>query len=143
MKKTGLIAVCIWAAFLMLLAVPGKCAAGIQVSINFPLPFPAVIASPPVVALPGPPRHVVVPHTDVYYYPDGRDTLYYDGYWYQPRGQDWYRARSRDGQWAHIARHRVPRAVVILPVGDHYRSREQRLDWDDRHDYRRERHWRN
>ena len=141
MKKTRLITVSLWAVVLMLLAAPGKGTAGVQVSIGLAAPFPAVIVPQPVAALPHSPRHVAVPKTDSYYYPLDSDSLYYDGYWYRPRGRAWYRATSYDGPWGYIATHRMPRAVIILPAGDHWRWQDRRHDYDDRHDHRHGRHW--
>ncbi len=142
MKKTRFITLSLAAASLLLLAAANESTAGVQVSINFPVPVPAVVAPPPVVALPAPPRHVAVIHTDVYYYPDAMGTLYYDGYWYRPRGGAWYRAVSYGGPWGYIARHRVPRSVVVIPSGGYGEWRDRRHGYDDHDDYRRGRQWR-
>ena len=37
------------------------------------------------------------------------DVFFYNGYWWSPRGNRWYRARAYNGPWKTISRYRVPK----------------------------------
>ncbi len=89
-----------------------------EVSVNINLgPPPIVVAEPPAL--------VMVPESRVYYVPDPHiDVFFYDGYWWSPRGDRWYRARAYNGPWVVMRRSRVPRSVVYMPRD--YRVRYER-----------------
>jgi len=110
MKKRIIItAIGIAGVLLMTILVPVAANAGVNVTVNVPLP-PLVI--------PAPPGLVVIPNTYVYYPPDvGVDIFFYHGYWYRPYHGYWYRARGYNGPWGPIAIERVPRAVYGIPPG--------------------------
>jgi hypothetical protein len=89
-----------------------------EVSININLgPPPIVMSTPPAV--------VMIPGSQVHFVPDPQiDVFFYDGYWWSPRGQQWYRAREYRGPWGPIEQRRVPPALVYMPRD--YRQRYER-----------------
>ena len=89
-----------------------------EVSVNINLgPPPIVVAEPPGV--------VMIPQSQVHFVPDPHiDVFFYGGYWWSPRGEQWYRSRAYKGPWGVIERHRVPRAVLYVPRD--YRTRYER-----------------
>ena len=95
--------------------------AGVNVGVGINIgPPPIVVAEPPEV--------VMVPGSQVYYVP-GVDfnVFFYNGFWWSPRGDHWYRSRAYNGPWGIIDRRYVPRPVFRVPH-------------DYRHMYSRERH---
>jgi hypothetical protein len=102
----------------VVLAAAGAGAARGEVSVNINLgPPPIVVAEPPAV--------VLVPESRVYFVPDPHiDVFFYDGYWWSPRGERWYRARAYNGPWVVMERSRVPRSVIYMPRD--YRARYER-----------------
>ncbi len=90
--------------------------AEVSVSINLGPP-PIVVAEPPAL--------VMIPQSQVYFVPDPQiDVFFYGGYWWSPRGAQWFRSRAYNGPWVVIGRGRVPRAVVYMPRD--YRARYER-----------------
>jgi len=86
--------------------------AGVNVSINIPLPG-LVLGAPPVMA--------VIPGTYVYVAPEAdADLFFYQGYWYRPYDGRWYVSVDFNGPWGFLAFNRVPRALINLPPA--YRS---------------------
>ncbi len=95
------------------LAVPGLARSEVNVSIHIGPP-PIVVAEPPAV--------VAIPQTRVYFAPDPQvEVFFYGGYWWSPRGPQWYRSRAYNGPWVLVEAYRVPRAVVYVPRD--YRTR--------------------
>jgi hypothetical protein len=95
------------------LAVPGLARAEVSVNINIGPP-PIVVAEPPAV--------VAIPQTRVWFAPDPHvEVFFYGGYWWSPRGPQWYRSRAYNGPWAVIDTYRVPKAVIYVPRD--YRAR--------------------
>lgn len=92
-----------------LLAAGSVSLAAAEVSVNVNLgPPPIVVAQPPEV--------VMVPSTGVYFVPGiDFDIFFYNGYWWSPRGDRWYRARAYDGPWRGVSRRAVPRSVYGVP----------------------------
>ena len=89
--------------------------AGVHVDVNVGIP------PPPVVAFPGPPSVVIVPHTRVYYVPEGAYDMYRFGpYWYIDRDGYWYRSRDYGGPFTVVAFADVPRPIVALPPHYHH-----------------------
>lgn len=106
MKRSRLVTAAAGVAAAIILAAPAASPAGagidINIGINLPLPE-VVIASPPAV--------VVVPGTYVYFAPDaGVEIFFYQGRWYRPHGDRWYRSGSYNGPWVVVTT--VPAAVV-------------------------------
>jgi len=97
---------------------------------------------PPPIAVAQPPEVVLVPGSQVYFVPDvDYDVFYYNGYWWSPRGDRWYRARGYDGPWRVVGRRYIPAPVYRVPR-DYRRMyyRERHVPYGEwRH--RRE-HWR-
>lgn len=142
----SLLAVPILAAFL---ASGAPAPAGAEVGVNF-----NVHLGPPPVLVAPPADLVLIPGTSIYFIPGiSADIFFYDGYWWAPRGPQWYRAYSPRGPW--VVRHvravpgplyRVPRDYRVvygrakhIPYG-HWKKRhgdhwaERRHDRDGRHD---------
>jgi hypothetical protein len=96
-------------------------AGGVDFGVNVNIgPPPIVVAEPPAM--------VMVPDTQVYFVPEAKfDVFFYNGYWWSPRGDRWYRSRAYNGPWRHMDRRFVPRPVCRVPH-------------DYRHAYARERH---
>jgi hypothetical protein len=95
------------------IAVTGPAHAEVSVNINLGPP-PIVVAEPPAV--------VAIPQTRVWFAPDPHvEVFFYGGYWWSPRGPQWYRSRAYNGPWAVVETYRVPKAVIYVPRD--YRSR--------------------
>jgi hypothetical protein len=116
--------------------VTGTALAGVSVGVNVNL-------GPPPIVVSAPPEVVLVPNTDVYFVPGVEfDVFFFNGYWWSPRGDRWFRARAYDGPWRVVQRRFVPRAVFGVPHD--YRSlyvRERHIpygEWRGRH-FREER----
>jgi hypothetical protein len=86
-----------------------------QVSISINLgPPPIMVAEPPAV--------VLVPNSQVYFVPQlNFDVFFYNGWWWSPRGDRWYRARAYNGPWGIVERRYVPAPVFRVPRD--YRTR--------------------
>ena len=103
------------------LGVSQEATAGVGVGISINL-------GPPPIVAPAPPDLVLVPGSNVYFVPGGQfDVFFFNGYWWCPRGDRWFRARAYNGPWRFIDRRFVPGPVFHVPH-------------DYRHIYARERH---
>lgn len=109
---------------MLLLSSVGAAEARVNVGVNIN------IGPPPIVA-PAPPEVVMVPSSQVYFVPGIEfDVFFYNGYWWSPRGDHWYRSRAYDGPWRTIERRYVPRPVIGVPHD--YRNvyvRERRIPY--------------
>ena len=115
MRNPGSIFRCLLAgaAFAAVMGFSEPARAEVSVNINLGPP-PILVSAPPVV--------VMIPGSQVYFVPDPQiDVFFYAGYWWSPRGQQWYRARAYNGPWGMIEQRRVPPAVVYMPRD--YRTR--------------------
>ena len=98
------------------IGLSGPARAEVNVNINLGPP-PIVVSEPPAV--------VMIPGSQVHFVPDPNiDVFFYNGYWWSPRGEQWYRAREYRGPWKMIELRRVPPAVVYMPRD--YRTRYER-----------------
>ncbi|MBF8259415.1 MAG: hypothetical protein HW377_1789 [Actinobacteria bacterium] len=71
---------------------------------------------PPPIMVAEPPGVVMIPRSQVHFVPDPNiEVFFFNGYWWSPRGDRWYRARAYNGPWGVIERNRVPRAVLYVP----------------------------
>ena len=106
------------AAIAAAIGVSEPARAEVSVGININLgPPPIVVSAPPAV--------VMIPQTQVYFVPDPHiDVFFYGGYWWSPRGEQWYRAKAYNGPWGVIEQRKVPRAVIYVPQD--YRGRYER-----------------
>ena len=108
--RSGLFGKAGWAVLLgALFALAGTTGASaeVQVSVNI---------GPPPIVVEAPPEVVLVPRTQVYFVPQPEiDVFFYNGYWWSPRGDRWYRARAYNGPWAVVSRRYVPGPVVRVP----------------------------
>ncbi len=83
--------------------------AGVNVGIGINI-------GPPPIVVPAPPEVVMVPGSSVYFVPGvDFDVFFYNGYWWSPRGDRWYRARAYNGPWHTIGRRYVPGPVFGVP----------------------------
>jgi hypothetical protein len=90
--------------------------AAVQVNINL---------GPPPIRVAEPPEMVMIPGIQVYFVPGLEfDVFFYNGYWWSPRGNRWYRSRDYNGPWKTISRFRVPSPVSRVPKD--YRSRYEK-----------------
>ncbi len=86
-----------------------EAAAGVNLGINVNL-------GPPPIVAPAPPEVVMVPGSQVYFVPGLQfDVFFYNGYWWSPRGDRWYRATAYNGPWNVIGRRYVPGPVFGVP----------------------------
>lgn len=86
----------------------------VGVSFNINLGVPVVVAEPPDL--------VMIPGMSVYFVPGGDvDVFFYGGYWWEPVGSRWYRARSLGERWVAVPPRAVPGPLFRVP-GD-YRVR--------------------
>jgi len=115
MRNPGSIIRCLLAGAAFVAAMGFSEPVRAEVSVNINLgPPPILVSAPPVV--------VMIPQSQVYFVPDPQiDVFFYAGYWWSPRGQQWYRARAYNGPWGMIEQRRVPPAVVYMPRD--YRTR--------------------
>ena len=95
----------LWAVFAMV--GTNETLAGVEVNVNI---------GPPPITVGAPPEVVAVPGSEVYFVPQpGVDVFFFDGYWWSPRGDRWYRAGAYNGPWAVIDRRHVPGPVLGVP----------------------------
>ncbi|MBP2678525.1 MAG: hypothetical protein H6Q82_1590 [Deltaproteobacteria bacterium] len=118
MKDTGSKFRCLLAGAAFAAAMGSSGPARAEVSVNINLgPPPIVVSAPPAV--------VMIPGSQVHFVPDPTiDVFFYGGYWWSPRGQQWYRARAYNGPWGMIEYRRVPPAILYMPQD--YRARYER-----------------
>mgnify|MGYP001411077104 CR=1 FL=1 len=118
MANSGSVLRCLLAgaAIAAAIGVAEPARAEVSVSINLGPP-PIVVSAPPAV--------VMIPGSQVHFVPDPKiDVFFYGGYWWSPRGEQWYRAKAYNGPWGVIGQLRVPPAVVYMPRD--YRTRYER-----------------
>lgn len=86
--------------------------AEVNVSINF---------GPPPIVVSAPPEVVMMPGMGVYFVPGiSYDVFFYNGYWWSPRGDRWYRSSQYKGPWGVVQRSYVPGNLIRVPKN--YRS---------------------
>jgi hypothetical protein len=84
-----------------------EAAAEVRVNVNL---------GPPPIVVTQPPEVVMVPGSDVYFVPDVEyDVFFYNGFWWSPRGDRWYRARAYNGPWRVVARRVIPPPLFRVP----------------------------
>ncbi len=108
---------------LVALAVPAL-AAGLtnafpafaEVGVNVNLGIPVAVAPQPVY-IQEPPDMVVIPSSGVYFAPGvSIDLFFYDSYWWNRRGDRWYRASAYNGPWTTVRPRYVPAPVYRVPA---------------------------
>jgi hypothetical protein len=116
MKKMVL-GTALWLLIVFLFTGPANAQVSLQINIG----------TPPPVVFNAPPEMIVLPGTYVYVVPDMEDDIFfYDGYWYRPWKEHWYRSSYYDRDW--ILYKRTPLFYSHVPPGwrQHYRDH----DWD-------------
>jgi hypothetical protein len=94
---------------------------------------------PPPIVVAEPPEMVMVPGSQVYFVPGVEfNVFFYDGFWWSPRGDRWYRSRAYNGPWGIVNRRFVPGPVFRVPR-DYRRvyARERHIpygEWRGRHE---------
>lgn len=128
-------------AVMAVLALGGSAAsaapalAGVDVNVNLGIPVVAapapVVVAPQPVYVEEPPEMVVIPRTSVYFVPGVNvDLFFYDNYWWNRRGDRWYRADAYNGPWGAVGPRRVPGPVYRVPAD--YRTvyvRQERIPY--------------
>ncbi len=113
MKKVGLIFLVVAFSLFFVTAFSPGAYAGVSVGIGINIPVYRFAAPPPLVVIPG---------TYVYYAPDADvDILFYNGFWYRPYEDRWYRARGYNGPWNLIASSIVPGVLLEIQPDFHHR----------------------
>lgn len=85
----------------------GTAQAEVNVNINIGPP-PIVVSEPPTV--------VMMPQSGIYFVPGySFDVFFYNGYWWSPRGDRWYRAGQYNGPWGIVQRNYVPEPLFSVP----------------------------
>ena len=109
MKKGTLISLSVVGIMLLIgMGYPSRTTAGVNIGINIPPPPPLVI--------PAPPPMFVIPRTYVYFAPEVEvDIFFYNGYWYRPYREHWYRSGTYNGKWVYISSKKVPPVLLNLP----------------------------
>lgn len=98
-------------AFLAVVTAP-TAQAEVNVNINF---------GPPPIVVSAPAQVVLMPQSGIYFVPNlGFDIFFYNGYWWSPRGERWYRSGEYKGPWLAINRSHVPASLFKVPKN--YRS---------------------
>lgn len=101
-----------------LFAFRGTKDASAEVSVNINI-------GPPLITVAEPPEVVMIPGLQVFFVPQLEfDVFFYNGYWWSPRGNRWYRSRAYNGPWGVINRRYVPTPVYQVPKD--YRGRYER-----------------
>jgi hypothetical protein len=109
MKKNGFVLLIIAMVFAVSAILPRAGFAGVDVNIGINVPLPAFVFS-------APPAVIFIPGTYVYAVPDvDIDIVFYQGYWYRPYRDYWYRSTSYNGPWRHIENKVVPGVLFKLP----------------------------
>ncbi|MCX5748759.1 MAG: hypothetical protein NTZ10_00725 [Candidatus Saganbacteria bacterium] len=108
MKKSlcGLFGFVLVFAF-MVIGSMGTVQAEVNVNINI---------GPPPIVVSEPPQVVMMPQYGIYFVPGiSYDVFFYNGYWWSPRGNSWYRARQYNGPWGVVQRNYVPGYLFKVP----------------------------
>lgn len=91
----------------LIIGSAGTVRAEVNVNINI---------GPPVIVESEPPEVVMMPRMGIYFVPSvSFDVFFYNGYWWSPRGDRWYRARQYKGPWGVIQRNSVPGPLFKVP----------------------------
>lgn len=94
----------IFLAWILVLPVPTM--ARVDVGIN--------ISLPPLIVFGASPEVVVIPETYVYVVPDSDvDIFFYNGWWWRPWEERWYRSRHYDSGWVYYQK--VPSFYARIP----------------------------
>ncbi|MDD5456809.1 MAG: hypothetical protein PHV30_07235 [Candidatus Margulisbacteria bacterium] len=104
------------------IGVSSTARAEVDVNINF---------GPPPIRVATPLEVVYMPQAGVYFVPElSFDVFFYNGYWWSPRGDRWYRASKYNGPWVQVRRYYVPERIVRVPRNyrEIYRG-ERRIDY--------------
>ncbi|MBA3060066.1 MAG: hypothetical protein FP832_00175, partial [Nitrospirae bacterium] len=102
MKKSGFALLIITMVVFASVLLPQSGFSGVDVTIGINVPLPVFVFS-------APPAVVFIPGTYVYAVSDvDIDIVFYQGYWYRPHRDYWYRSTSYNGPWRHLDQKRVP-----------------------------------
>jgi len=59
---------------------------------------------------------VIMPESGIYFVPGiSYDVFFYDGYWWSPRGDRWYRSAQYKGPWGVVHSKSVPAHLFEVP----------------------------
>ncbi|MFA4844672.1 MAG: hypothetical protein WC632_06990 [Candidatus Margulisiibacteriota bacterium] len=92
---------------LLVIGLAATAQAEVNVNVNIGPP-PIVVSAPPAV--------VMMPQTGIYFVPGvSFDVFFYNGYWWSPRGDRWYRSSQYRGPWGIVQRSYVPGYLFKVP----------------------------
>ncbi|MFA5839562.1 MAG: hypothetical protein WC890_02765 [Candidatus Margulisiibacteriota bacterium] len=92
---------------LLVICSIGTAKAEVNVTINI---------GPPPIVVEAPPELVMIPQTEIYFVPGvSYDVFFYNGYWWSPRGDRWYRSSQYNGSWVIVNRNYVPSHIIKVP----------------------------
>lgn len=75
---------------------------------------------PPPRVFSTPANTVFLPRFGVYFVPGiNYDLFFQNGYWWSPRGDNWYRSRQANGTWERVSLKNVPRHIYNVPRNYH------------------------
>ncbi|OGC04725.1 hypothetical protein A2276_01970 [candidate division WOR-1 bacterium RIFOXYA12_FULL_43_27] len=98
---------CLFGFVLIFAASAGIAKAELNVNINL---------GPPPIVVSEPPHVVMIPRTGIYYVPNvSYDVFFYNGFWWSPRGDRWYRSSQYKGPWGAVERAYVPAHLFKVP----------------------------
>ena len=96
-------------AVLLICLVASEALGEVGVGININI-------GPPPITVAAPPAMVMVPQSQVYFVPSvSFDVFFHNGYWWSPRGDQWYRSQAYNGPWGVVDRRYVPQQVIHVP----------------------------
>ena len=81
-----------------------------------PMSAGVYVDSPPIIMESEPSDVVLMSDTGVYYVPGvSYDVFFYNGYWWSPRGNNWYRTDLYNGSWGLVQHNDVPAHLFAVP----------------------------
>lgn len=91
----------------------------------------SIETGPPPIVVSAPSALVIMPQNGIYFVPGiSYDVFFYDGYWWSPRGDRWYRASEYKGPWGIVEHRQVPGHLYKVPKN--YREvykKEQQINY--------------
>ena len=98
-------------AFVLFTTHPEKARAEVNINVGIIPPIPQVVISTP-------PPMIQIPGTYIYAVPDiDADVVFYQGSWFRPHQNYWYRSNGYNGPWVNIDLNFMPGPILRLPPG--------------------------
>ncbi|OGC24879.1 hypothetical protein A2291_01915 [candidate division WOR-1 bacterium RIFOXYB2_FULL_42_35] len=98
----------------------------------------AIDLGPPPIMVSAPSEVVMMPGTNIYFVPSNNfDVFFYNGYWWSPRGERWYRAGQYNGPWGYVHNNDVPGHLFKVPKNYRVVYKKERIikygHWKQQH----------